>query len=84
MTVPEILIGRGQSECVDILKVFVTSQPTSFLSLELPKMEAEPNANKNKKVPSSRLSPGANSDELSEDWATCNFIIRISAIEKES
>jgi hypothetical protein len=83
MTVPETLTKRGQTECVDILKVFVTSEPTSFLSLELPEMEAEPDADENKRLSPSRLSPGASSGESSEGWATCNFIIRTSIMKKD-
>ena len=34
MTVPDV--GDQRGSCTDVIKVFVTSQPTSFESLELP------------------------------------------------
>jgi hypothetical protein len=38
MTVPECLRDRGQCECEDVIKVFVTSKPTSFAPFILPKI----------------------------------------------
>jgi hypothetical protein len=75
MTVPDILVMTGQMECVDILKVFVTARQTSFLSLELPKVEVALEEKKLKSLPS-RLSVTASSVEASEDWAALIFVIR--------
>lgn len=36
MTIPPKLREQGEKQCDDVVKVFLTSQPTSFLSLELP------------------------------------------------
>lgn len=38
MTVPRLLRDRGQYQCEDVIKVFVTSKPTSFAPLCLPKI----------------------------------------------
>jgi len=38
MTVPLAFKEKGERQCDDIIKVIVTSQPTSFVSLELPKL----------------------------------------------
>ena len=38
MEVPKFLLDRGLTECEDIIKIFVTSKPTSFSSVILPEM----------------------------------------------
>jgi hypothetical protein len=68
MTVPFVMHEYGS--CEDIIKVFVTSQPTSFDSLELPNLDelAETNAG-------DRIHP---SGHVLEDWVALNFFIRTS------
>lgn len=63
-------IRKGDRDFEDIIKVFVTSQPTSFDLLELPKLGGpfEKNA-------TSRTSRGVD-NHSSEDWAALNFRVR--------
>ena len=67
MTVPPTMNGYGS--CEDIIKVFVTSQPTSFDSLELPKLDEL-----GKTSVRNRISRPSN--DGSEDWIALNFPIR--------
>lgn len=67
MTVPPAMSRYGS--CEDIIKVFVTSQPTSFDSLELPNLDELGKTNVGDRT--SR----PNSYE-SEDWVALNFPIR--------
>jgi hypothetical protein len=69
MMVPPEMRDKGHRQCKDLIKVFVTSQPTSFDLLELPKL-GEP-VNKNT---TSRTGRDGGSHS-SEDWATVNFPI---------
>lgn len=70
MTVPLVLQEKGEKYCDDIIKVFLTSQPTSFLSLELPEFE--------KYIKRSGFSKhrGTGSYSPSEDWVALSFRIR--------
>jgi hypothetical protein len=71
MLVPPEIIEKGYLQCEDIIKVFVTSQPTSFDLLELPKL-----GKSIKRKETSRK--GRDGSCSSEDWAALNFIIRTS------
>ena len=70
MTVPSRIISRGQDHCDDIIKVFLTSQPTSFDLLELPEIGklVEERGTSGKR--------GKGGDHLVEDWAALSFRIR--------
>jgi len=61
---------KGHRQCEDIVKVFVTSQPTSFDLLELPKL-----GDPVKRDRISRASRDSGSPS-SEDWAALNFPVR--------
>ncbi|KAI1740157.1 hypothetical protein F4680DRAFT_458826 [Xylaria scruposa] len=39
MEVPPVLVQQGIASCEDIIKVFITSQPTSFAPLEMQKLD---------------------------------------------
>ncbi|KAL8800740.1 MAG: hypothetical protein Q9182_004945 [Xanthomendoza sp. 2 TL-2023] len=67
MTVPPAMSGYGS--CEDIIKVFVTSQPTSFDSLELPNLDELGKTNVGDKT------NRPNSHE-SGDWVALNFPTR--------
>ena len=67
MTVPPAMSGYGS--CEDIIKVFATSQPTSFDSLELPNLDELGKAN----VEDRMCRP---SNHGVEDWVALNFPIR--------
>ena len=67
MTVPPAMSGYGS--CEDIMKVFVTSQPTSFDLLELPNLDEL-----GKTKIGDRMSRPSNHGL--EDWVALNFPIR--------
>ncbi|OAQ64686.1 caspase [Pochonia chlamydosporia 170] len=68
MEVPTEMRGRGINTCEDVIKIFITRQPTSFEVLELPKCgELRPV----KGTTRTELSRN-----LSDDWAALNFPIR--------
>ncbi|KAF7555540.1 hypothetical protein G7Z17_g2081 [Cylindrodendrum hubeiense] len=69
--VPPSMREEGHDQCDDIIKVFITSQPTSFDLLDLPKIDGIA-----KKSSSSRT--GGGDTNLSEDWIALNFPIRTS------
>lgn len=71
MMVPNQVKEKGYSSCEDILKIFITSQPTSFDLLELPKLRE---ATKARKVDMASRESGA----ASENWACMNFLIQVS------
>lgn len=75
MTVPSGLREKGDQECEDIIKVFLTNQPTSFTSLELPELGIPITTNKSSSGGSRQ---GYNC--LSEKWAAFNFQIHTRAI----
>ena len=70
MTFPSALKEKGKDYCDDIIKIFVTRQPTSFLSLELPKLD---NVRTSAKSGAHR---GASDSHMTEDWDTVTFRIR--------
>ncbi|KAF2189924.1 hypothetical protein K469DRAFT_561550, partial [Zopfia rhizophila CBS 207.26] len=67
---PKALREKGAKHCDDIIKVFSTSQPTSFLSLELPEL--------GELMERSEFSKhrGTGGYSLSEDWIALSFRIR--------
>ncbi|KAL9609951.1 MAG: hypothetical protein Q9167_005324 [Letrouitia subvulpina] len=67
MAVPPAMSGYGS--CEDIIKVFVTSQPTSFDSLELPNLDELGKASVRDRI-------SRPSNDRSEDWVALNFPIR--------
>ncbi|KAL2824347.1 hypothetical protein BDW59DRAFT_162450 [Aspergillus cavernicola] len=72
MEIPNQMIGEGHSLCMDVIKVFVTTEPTSFDLLELPALDAQV------EVPKAVAVDRANRDhDESEDWAALNFPIRV-------
>jgi len=66
--VPLKMREEGYSECKDIIKVFVTSQPTSFDIWELPEIGESV-----KEKPTLRT--GREEGALSEEWVALNFPI---------
>ena len=71
MTGPQAAKRRGQGPFNDLIKLFVTSRPTSFLSLELPELD---DVVKREVVSESR---GGSDLSATEDWLTLSFRIRI-------
>jgi hypothetical protein len=69
--VPAEVRKKGYRQCEDIIKVFITSQPTSFDSLELPKLGESVKRNATSRA---RREEG----DSSEEWAALNFPIRTS------
>lgn len=74
MRVPAELIGKGSRQCEDIIKIIITSQPTSFDLIELPALSKLETGRLNKKatVRSSEYSRSG----TPENWAALNFPIR--------
>lgn len=70
MKVLDDLIKEGQQECEDVIKIFLTVQPTSFPLLELARL-GEPM--KKHEAPSTS---GPRDGRLSDDWAALNFRVR--------
>ncbi|KAH7268466.1 hypothetical protein B0J15DRAFT_533838 [Fusarium solani] len=73
ITFPQELKDRGETQCEDIIKVFVTRQPTSFMFLELPPIGDICGRRK------ARSSRGGSQCNESDDWAVLNFRIRTLA-----
>lgn len=71
MTLPDEIKKRGQSQCEDIIKVFLTAKSTSFTSLELPGLATPANWDKSFGTREGGV------ESLSDDWAAFNFRIRI-------
>jgi Caspase domain len=71
MTVPAEMIREGW--CEDIVKVFITAQPTSFACLEMPRVGevAKAGAGRGPLV-------GGGVEEGSDDWAALNFEFHIT------
>ena len=67
MTVPPSMYGYGS--CEDIIKVFVTSHPTSFDLLELPKLDELGKTSVGDRI-------GYTGNNGLEDWVALNFPIR--------
>jgi Caspase domain len=70
MKVPNQMKAQGYRSCEDIVKVFVTSRPTSFDLLELPKLGGPARPSK----PNRTDQVG----EVPENWEAINFAIRTS------
>jgi hypothetical protein len=70
MKIPKEEKAKGITQCDDIIKIFLTSQPISFLSLELPELDQP---KKHKKLGKYR---GTGSFRPSEDWIAVSFRIR--------
>jgi hypothetical protein len=86
MTVPECLRDRGQCECEDVIKVFVTSKPTSFAPFMLPKIPTSAekvdrfvrvNRNQLSELLSGLATPirGAADGISDEQWAAQSFVV---------
>jgi hypothetical protein len=87
MTVPDCLRDRGQCECEDVIKVFVTSKPTSFAPFMLPKIpipaEKDDRSVRGDRNQLSELLSGlatpirGEADGISdEQWACQSFVVR--------
>lgn len=71
MSVPdEVKENGGQSYCEDVIKVFLTAQPTSFMSLELPELAVSVHRAK-------AIEQRGGGESLSDDWLALCFRIRI-------
>lgn len=70
MTILSEAKEKGEKYCDDIIKVFLTSQPTSFLLLELPELGKSIGRNELRKY------RGKGSYSSSEDWIALSFRIR--------
>ena len=68
MKVPDRVKEQGYRSCDDIVKVFITSRPTSFGMLELPRLGGS--------VKASRPNRTAHVGEGPETWVAMNFPIR--------
>jgi hypothetical protein len=90
MTVPETFRDRGQYQCEDIVKIFITSKPSSFSALVLPKIPIAAGAldgpvrgdhNRLSKFLSGLAIPfrGAEDDISDEEWVTRQFVVRTVA-----
>lgn len=74
--IPPEMKERGVRQCKDIIKIFVTSRPTSFDFLELPKL-GEPRLDK--PIKSSAADRTDQKDgHSSENWVALNFLIQTS------
>ena len=70
MRVPPRIKELGHLHYEDIIKVFLTVQPTSFALLELPEICESLERNRNSRI------RGDGDGLVSEDWAALNFLIR--------
>ena len=75
MTVQQEVRNRGFNQCEDILKLFLTAQPTSFMSLELPEVGKFMSKAAVSRDSQQGMGP------LSENWVALNFHIRTSVKE---
>jgi len=69
MLIPRELKEKGYRSCEDIIKVFVTSHPTSFDFLELPRLGEPARACETDRT-------GHGKSDVSEDWMAVRFPIR--------
>jgi hypothetical protein len=85
MEIPDFLRSRGEVQCEDIVKVFITSKPTSFPAMILPNVHLNANRMSEQVHVGDELSKflseitshfRVQSDRVEEEWATRNFIIR--------
>jgi hypothetical protein len=70
MRLPEEMREQGYHSCEDIVKVFITSRPTSFNLLELPKLGGQMGTGKHKRTDQVGEGP--------ENWVALDFPIRTS------
>ncbi|KAK2009604.1 hypothetical protein LZ32DRAFT_639915 [Colletotrichum eremochloae] len=70
MTVPEQMRDQGYNSCKDIIKVMLTSRPTSFDMFELPKLGHPPRQRKAGRV-------GRGNDYRVQKWAAKSFPILV-------
>ncbi|KAI0487472.1 caspase domain-containing protein [Xylaria cf. heliscus] len=71
MSIPREIIERGLNHCEDIFKVFLTTRPTSFMSIELPEI--------GKVIEPRKIRRGgedASPRPPSDDWAVLSFRVR--------
>jgi hypothetical protein len=87
MEVPDLFQQRGQDQCEDIIKVFLTNQPTSFAPMVLPKISVPLDVTRSSPRDHHQLSTVLDGlltsfrhpqDHISgeEEWTTRNFVIR--------
>ena len=77
MRVPQERIDRGLRNCEDTIKIFVTSLPTTFDSLELPKL-CEQNVKKSYTQIAVKRKGLDSGSHRPEDWVALNFRVRTS------
>ena len=77
MKVPDRIKEEGHSSCEDIIKIFITSQPTSFESLELPRLYESINERRTNRT-------SREDDAGLENWTAVNFPIHISLSTNEN
>lgn len=70
MRLPEKMREQGYHSCEDIIKVFITSRPTSFNLLELPKLGGHIGTGKHQRTDQVGEGP--------ENWVALDFPIRTS------
>ncbi|KAL2820070.1 caspase domain-containing protein [Aspergillus granulosus] len=77
MKVPTDMVQRGEHRCHDIIKVLITSGPTSFDLLELPKISGQrPHKSVSQSANCTSSRTGSSGDaRSSEEWAAFNFPI---------
>jgi hypothetical protein len=82
MTVPTELREKGLYQCDDIIKVFITAQPTSFMSLELPKIERSTRKDTRRSTLMNGLrnitGQCRDGTDGSEEWTALSFPIHIT------
>lgn len=69
MKIPDEMRTNGLRQCEDLFKIFITTQPTSFEWLELPKLWGE------RRERNSKVKRGDKSQTVAEHWAALNFLI---------
>jgi hypothetical protein len=74
MTVPAEMMREGWRWCKDVVKVFITAQPTTFACLEIPKVGEAAKAGVGRDL----LVRGGG-EEGSDDWVALNFEFHITA-----
>jgi hypothetical protein len=73
MVVPFEMVDKGYEQCEDTIKIFITAKPTTFASLEMPKIAESAKTN-----PSAISSPitdprSSGGGEELEDWVVLDF-----------
>lgn len=89
MQIPEELKAQGVLSCRDVLKIFITSQPSSFASQLLPKLTGRNSGSRSSMAEYTKrirtflgeLScSNRSSSRMTEDWSTQDFIVQTSCI----